>query len=215
MLTPKRSACLSPSSFPANASLVFRAKKRSALWPARWVFAPILPSVTFISEHDGDVAAWWVGHTVLFQKWPLLSGSGLSCAWAGGQPCSVSPSLPQPTERQGCLLPASGTAGAGKGLAGYAICTGRNSIGVWRKLLRRNRSAGCTLLCSAYNSKGPWGAGFMATRLFSTCLLTSLSPEMALMRTGRESRLRRGGVLAEAGNHNRKPSVAFAAWVRD
>lgn len=92
---------------------------------------------------------------------------------------------------------------------------GRNGIGVRRKLLRRNRSAVCALFCSAYNSKDPRGAGFMATRLFSTYLLSSLSPEMALMRTGRESRLRRGGVLAEAGNHNRKPSVVFAAWVRD
>lgn len=65
----------------------------------------------------------------------------------------------------GCLLPASRTAGEGKGLAGYMLCISRNRTGI-----RRNRSAVCTLLCSACNSKEPRGDGLMATRLFPACL---------------------------------------------
>lgn len=102
------------------------------------------------------------------------SRSGLcSQAVAGAVPgLVVSPAPSQPA----CLSPLSSTvtglpAGAGKGLAGYTLCISRNGIGVRRKLLRRNRSAVCTLLCSAYNSKDPQGAGFMATRVFSTYLV--------------------------------------------
>lgn len=120
----------------------------------------------------GKVAAWWVGPTALFQERSLLLGSGWSCAQVGGQPCSVPPSPTQPSPWHSNRAE-SGTAGAGKGLAGYVPCRGRNGRGVRRKLLRRNHSAARTLLCSASNSKDPRGAGFMATRFFSTYLFVA------------------------------------------
>lgn len=44
----------------------------------------------------GEVTARCVGPAALCLKWPLLPGSGWSCAWAGGQLCSIYPTCFSP-----------------------------------------------------------------------------------------------------------------------
>lgn len=166
----------------------------------------------------GEVVTRWVGPIALFQKWPLLSGSGWRCAWAGGHPCSVSPSLPQPAQQH--------SDGAASCRPPGLLDLGR--VGWIRALYGQERDRGQEetaqekpFCCVHPALLSPQSALHGELDLWQPdsslpiWLLSSLSPEMALMRTGRESRLRRGGVLAEAGNHNRKPSVAFAASMRD
>lgn len=102
-----------------------------------------------------------------------------------------------------------------KGLAGCVLCVSRNRVGVRRKLLRINHFSVCTLLYSVFNSEdsmGNWIYGNQSS-LPICCLHKPRSG--LLMRTGRESRLGEGDVLAKAGNHNRKPSAVFAACMRD
>lgn len=140
-----------------------------------------------------------------------LSGSGWSCAWlAICLPCAYPAALVRG------LLPASlWPCWAMKGLAGCVLCVSRNSVGVRRKLLRINHFSVCTLLYSVFNSEdsmGNWIYGNQSS-LPICCLHKPRSG--LLMRTGRESRLGEGDVLAKAGNHNRKPSAVFAACMRD